>query len=30
MQRDDNARFFYERESVLPFPDQPGKLVRSI
>lgn len=29
MPRDDNTRFFYERKSVLPFPDQPG-LVPSI
>ena len=24
--KDDNARRFYERESFLPFPDQPMKL----
>ncbi len=26
--KDDNARRFYERESFLPFPDQPMKLFR--
>ena len=26
--KDDNARQFYERESFLPFPDQPMKLFR--
>jgi GNAT superfamily N-acetyltransferase len=26
--REDNARRFYERESFLPFPDQPMKLFR--
>lgn len=28
--KDDNARRFYERESFLPFPDQPMKLFRPI
>ena len=26
--KDDSARRFYERESFLPFPDQPMKLFR--
>ena len=26
--KDENARRFYERESFLPFPDQPMKLFR--
>ena len=26
--KDDNARRFYQRESFLPFPDQPMKLFR--
>ena len=28
--KDDNAKRFYERESFLPFPDQPMKLFRSM
>ena len=28
--KDDGARRFYERESFLPFPDQPMKLFRSM
>lgn len=28
--KDDSARRFYERESFLPFPDQPMKLFRSM
>ena len=28
--KDENARRFYERESFLPFPDQPMKLFRSM
>jgi GNAT superfamily N-acetyltransferase len=28
--KDENARRFYERESFLPFPDQPMKLFRPV